>query len=183
MEEMVMEDLLVGIGTLLSAGAVAAIAAFLGVRAGLRKLRLETSFERRLTWCEQTMNCLNEAGTSIVRAAHFEPRDAAEDLWGEALRSYEALLPYCAQKELYASTAAFQAIQAAMEAMQSLLRQYYEETGDSRTAAAACQLSLQHAVTALAKEARAHLGFEPLDPTLLKPERRFLHYVPKSKPT
>jgi hypothetical protein len=163
---------------LITSAVVSAVAAYVGVRVALNRIRRQTAFERRLRWCEETLTRLNEAGSAVVGAAFPTDGSDLEQAWSEAVRAYRALLPQCAQKELYANEFALKAIQQAMEAMASLLRQRAEDGEGCQEASVSCLATLQVAVTELTVEARKHLGFEPLPDSALAPAERFSGYVP-----
>ena len=159
---------------LLFRGLLPAAASFLGALFAMRKVKNDTAFERRLKWCEDTITRLNRAGSAVIWAKGCSSNDALE----KALTSYQDLLPFWAQKELYASADALVAMNDAMETMEKLLEDAFESKNLCPKESGECVDKLQKAVLELTVTAREHLGFEKLPLDLIEPNKRFLVYRP-----
>lgn len=64
---------------------------------GLRQLKKERGFDRRLQWCETALGAFHRAGAAVLSAMSEDGRDFAEECWNEGIRCYEALIPICGQ--------------------------------------------------------------------------------------
>ena len=123
------------------------------------------------------MRELNDAGGAVAAAADPETEDAnQEECWHAAFEAYQQLIPLCAQKELYATESAIEAIQAFMTALQTLLqnhKQTHTRPG-SGAECSDCMIKLQNAADKLAGEARRHLGMKRLPDGLIRADKRFI---------
>jgi hypothetical protein len=154
----------------------ALIGSFAGVLLTSSKTRRERGFDRRLQWCESMMGALNAAGAAVTSASTSRDPDGREECWTETVRLYEALIPLCGQKEIYAPQHAVELIQTFMNELAALIESHFEAEakGTPQIACQACLDALRRAVGSLAVIARTHLGLEPLPDRLTDSTQRFL---------
>lgn len=149
------------------------VAAHLGFRYALSKLKHERAFDRRLGWYEaaaqrliETANKLNWALAADVAGVGSDARERA---WAEAFESLVGLRGLELEAELFASNSACNAVREAVRDVTTVARSAWEISNDSAIPVAPsrlfeiCYKMLYHAASRLAADVREHLELADLD--------------------
>lgn len=155
--------LLGGLVTLAASASGVVLAAYLGLRAGLTKLRQERAFDRRLTWYEEMVRALNDLHNQMLfsRIRINRGEQADERAFDAAKERVYALIP---QSQLFAKPDSVQHIYKAIRSMEAAAVHMQSDPRSPQFVAAE-KIALEITrVTArrLANEARVHMGEKPL---------------------
>lgn len=160
------------LATAAAAAVGAFVAAYLGFRYAMTRLKKERAFDRRLEWYENTCRLLTDvagklnwaAGADLVGGAPEERARA----WAEENAGLASLRGIEVSAEMYASDGAYQALAEAMNDVTSTARSVWIASRVANTRVdegrlyEICRKLLYHAASRLATDIRDHLDLEPV---------------------